>query len=133
MKAGGKVAENAAWHYPEQKEDRPDLRGYIAFDWHAMDAWFEEEEQVMVHPCSPYIRVDTLQSSRYIRVEIDGVVVAETCRPVLLFETGLPTRYYIPPEDVRMDLLTPTDQAAPIRAGRRTGRPIRCATTTSRT
>jgi uncharacterized protein (DUF427 family) len=80
--------------------------------WHLvvkMDAWFEEDEQVFVHPRDPYTRVDTLHSSRHVRVEIDGVTMGETRRPMLLFETGLPTRYYIPKLDVRMDLLEPSE------------------------
>lgn len=109
VKVDERVAENAAFAYPNLKEGRPDLRGYIAFKWNAMDAWYEEDERVYVHPRDPYHRVDTIRSSRHIRVEIDGMTVAETDRPHLLFETGLPTRYYIPLEDVRMDLMTPTE------------------------
>jgi len=76
-----------------------------------MDAWFEEDEQVFVHPRDPYTRVDTVHSSRHVRVEIEGVTLGETRRPILLFETGLPTRYYIPKLDVRMDLLEPSESA----------------------
>ena len=109
VRVGEREAENAAWVYPDTKDNRPDLRGYIAFKWGAMDHWYEENEEVFVHPRDPYHRVDTIQSDRHIRVEIDGVTVAETTRPLLLFETGLPTRYYIPQDDVRMDLLSLTD------------------------
>ena len=109
VKVGDKVAENAAWTYANLKDNRPDMRGYIAFDWHKMDAWYEEAEEVFVHARNPYHRVDTIQSSRHIRVEVDGKTVAESSRPVLLFETSLPTRYYLPPEDVQSDLLTPTE------------------------
>ncbi|MDQ3966496.1 MAG: DUF427 domain-containing protein, partial [Actinomycetota bacterium] len=73
------------------------------------DAWYEEDEEVFVHPRDPYHRVDILDSSRHVRVLVNGEVVAETDRPELLFETGLPTRYYIPPEDVREELLVPSD------------------------
>jgi uncharacterized protein (DUF427 family) len=73
-----------------------------------MDAWFEEDEEVFTHPRDPYTRVDILPSSRHVRVELDGVVVAESASPRLLFETGLPTRYYLPKPHVRVDLLTPT-------------------------
>jgi uncharacterized protein (DUF427 family) len=73
-----------------------------------MDAWYEEDEQVFEHPRDPYHRVDVLQSSRQVRVEIGGQVVAESRHPRLLFETNLPTRYYLPVEDVRMDLLEAT-------------------------
>jgi uncharacterized protein (DUF427 family) len=106
VRAGGKEAVDAAWSYPESPIH--ELRDTIRFDWNAMDAWFEEDEEVYVHPRDPYSRVDTLHSSRHVRVAIDGVVVADSVRPVLLFETGLPIRFYLPQVDVRMDLLVPT-------------------------
>jgi uncharacterized protein (DUF427 family) len=86
-----------------------ELEGYIRLDWEAMDHWFEEDEEVYVHPRSPYTRVDILNSSRHVDVLIDGVVVASSRQPRLLFETGLPTRYYLPLTDVRMELLRPSD------------------------
>jgi uncharacterized protein (DUF427 family) len=75
-----------------------------------MDHWYEEDEEVFVHPRDPYHRVDFLGSSRHVKVSVNGEVVAETERPKLLFETGLPTRYYIPPEDVREEALVPSDK-----------------------
>jgi uncharacterized protein (DUF427 family) len=81
------------------------VTGYVRFEWRAMDAWFEEDEEVFVHARNPYTRVDVLQSSRHVVVEVDGVVVADSHQPRLLFETGLPVRYYLPKTDVRMDLL----------------------------
>lgn len=74
-----------------------------------MDAWYEEEEQVLAHPRDPYHRVDTRESSRHVLVELDRETLTETGRPRLVFETGLPTRYYLPREDVRIDLLTPSE------------------------
>jgi uncharacterized protein (DUF427 family) len=62
-------------------------------EWKAVDSWFEEDEEIFVHPRSPYSRVDALRSTRHVRVELDGVVVAESSSPVMVFETGLPTRY----------------------------------------
>jgi len=73
-----------------------------------IDVWYEEDEQVFVHPRDPYHRVDVLQSSRRVRVSVNGEGVAETEQPKVLFETSLPPRYYIPPEDVREEMLTPT-------------------------
>ncbi|MFC4030023.1 DUF427 domain-containing protein [Streptomyces polygonati] len=104
----GTVA-NAAWTFPVDE-----LSGYISFEWfrradRGLDHWYEEDEEIFIHPRDPYKRVDALASTRHVRVEIDGVLIAETHRPVLLFETRLPIRYYIPREDVRLDLLTPTD------------------------
>jgi uncharacterized protein (DUF427 family) len=85
-----------------------ELRDAVRLEWSAMDAWFEEDEEVFVHPRSPYTRVDILRSSRHVRVEAGGVVLAETSQPTLLFETGLPTRFYLPPTHARMELLRPT-------------------------
>ncbi len=107
VKAGGKELVDAAWQYPDSPLE--EIRDHVRFDWQALDAWFEEDEEVYVHPRSPYARIDILPSSRHIRALIDGVVVADSHRPWLLFETGLPVRYYFPKVDVRMDLLEPTE------------------------
>jgi uncharacterized protein (DUF427 family) len=107
VKGGNREVEDAAWHYPESPVE--ELRDLIRFEWNAMDGWFEEDEEVFVHPHDPYTRIDILHSSRHVEVEVNGVKIADTHRPTLLFETHLPTRYYIPKLDVRMDLLTPTD------------------------
>ena len=107
VKGGARVSENAAWHYPESPVET--LRELIRFDWNAMDGWFEEDEEVFVHPHDPYTRIDILHSSRHVEVEVNGIKVADTRQPTLLFETRLPTRYYIPKLDVRMDLLIPTE------------------------
>jgi len=104
-----KTAEEAAWSYADILSNDLDLRGYVAFNWPKMDHWLEEEEEVFGHPRDPYHRVDVLQSSHHIKIVIGGQVVAETKRPRLLLETSLPPRYYIPQEDIRMDLLTPTE------------------------
>ncbi|MFI7014740.1 DUF427 domain-containing protein [Streptomyces sp. NPDC050164] len=107
----GDLLENAAWTFPAD-----DLADHIAFEWFrrtgmGLDQWYEEEEEIFIHPRDPHKRVDVLPGSRHVRVGIDGRVVADTHRPVLLFETGLPTRYYIPREDVRLDLFEPTDHS----------------------
>ncbi|WP_328647575.1 DUF427 domain-containing protein [Amycolatopsis sp. NBC_00348] len=100
-----------AWDYDVSGEV-PELAGHLALDWFGrtspgVEHWYEEEEEIFVHPRDPYKRVDALPGSRWVRVSIGGVLVAETRRPVLLFETRLPIRYYIPPEDVHFDRLTP--------------------------
>lgn len=107
VRAGGKLAEGAAVRH--EQSPFVALRGAIRLEWDAMDAWFEEDEEVFTHPRDPYTRVDILASSRHVRIEVDGVTVAESTSPRLLFETGLPVRYYLPKPHVRMDLLTPTD------------------------
>jgi uncharacterized protein (DUF427 family) len=82
----------------------PDLAGYVALDFTAFDGWFEEDEPVAGHPRDPFHRVDVRRTDRPVRVEIDGAVVAETTRARLLFETSLPTRFYLPREDFRVEL-----------------------------
>ena len=79
------------------------------FDWDAVDAWYEEDEQVFVHPRNPYSRVDALRSTRRVRIELDGVVLAESDAPVMVFETGLPTRYYLNRTEVDFERLVPSD------------------------
>jgi uncharacterized protein (DUF427 family) len=110
LRVGDRVAERAAWSYPEPGPEHAALKDHIAFFWDKLDAWFEEDDEVFVHPRDPYHRVDVLRSSRRVRVEVEGQVAAETVRPCLLFETGLPVRYYIPKLDARMELLEPSDK-----------------------
>jgi uncharacterized protein (DUF427 family) len=107
VKAGGE--EGIAYSYADPKI--AELAGHVAFKWESLDHWFEEDEEVFTHARDPYTRLDILPSSRRVRVEIDGVTVADTTGSTFLFETNLPTRYYIPKTDVRMDLLAPTDLA----------------------
>jgi uncharacterized protein (DUF427 family) len=85
-----------------------ELAGHVRLAWEAMSEWFEEDEPVRVHPRDPYTRVDILASSRHVVVELDGIMIAESRQPRLLFETGLPTRYYLPLTDYRLDLLRPS-------------------------
>jgi uncharacterized protein (DUF427 family) len=83
----------------------PELAGYVVLDFGAFDAWYEEDERNLGHPRDPFHRIDIVHSSRHVVVEWDGQTLAESRRPHLLFETGLPTRFYLPPEDVRLDRL----------------------------
>jgi uncharacterized protein (DUF427 family) len=85
------------------------LSGTARFEWPALDAWFEEDEEVFVHPRNPYVRVDALRSTRRVRVELQGAVVAESSSPVMVFETGLPTRYYFNRTEVNFSHLVATD------------------------
>jgi uncharacterized protein (DUF427 family) len=106
----GRSADDAVWEYRDPLPESPPVKGYFGFDWHAMDRWLEEDEELIGHVRDPYHRVDVLDSSRHVKVSIDGVVLAETNRPKALFETGLPVRWYIPPEDVELSLLGHSDQ-----------------------
>jgi uncharacterized protein (DUF427 family) len=109
LQVSDRISPNAAWSYAGPGPERAALKDHIAFYWSRMDTWFEEDDEVFVHPRDPYSRVDVLHSSRHVRVELDGQLLAESRRPRLLFETGLPTRYYLPKQDARMELLEPSD------------------------
>src|SRR5438105_7126518 len=109
VEVDGRRADDAVWGYEDPIPERADIKGHVAFYWDKLDHWFEEEDEVFVHPRDPYHRVDVLHSARHLRVVVGGETVAESTRPVLLFETGLPVRYYLPKLDVRLDLPTPTD------------------------
>jgi len=108
LRTGARLAPDAAWSYEAPYDEAAALAGYVAFDWSKVDAWFEEDEEVYVHPRDPFVRVDVLPSSRKVEVVLGGEVIASTTAAHFVFETGLPVRYYIPKDDVRMDLLTPT-------------------------
>ncbi len=107
--SGEAMREDAAWSCTETSTGNSSLTGYVFFDWDAMDAWFEEDEEVRAHPRDPFTRIDTLSSSQPVRIEHRGMRIAESHRPVLLFETGLPVRYYLPKPDLSMNLLVPSD------------------------
>jgi uncharacterized protein (DUF427 family) len=109
VRVGDRFVEDAAWTYPEPIDDAPPLAGFIAFHWDKLDSWLEEDEPAIVHARDPYHRVDVLDTSRHVVVRIGGEVIADTRRARVLFETGLPPRWYIPPEDVRRDALEESD------------------------
>lgn len=108
LQVDGRVAENAVWAYQKPTERVAWLHGYQAIEFEAMDAWFDEDEEIFGHLRDPYHRVDVRQSSRRVRVLVDDQAVADTSRPKVLSETGLPNRYYIPADDVRRELLEPS-------------------------
>ncbi len=113
IRADAELRPGAARVYGE--DAIPGLPGMVRFEWDALDAWFEEDEQVFVHPRNPYTRVDAIRSTRRVRIERDGLVLAESCSPVMVFETGLPTRYYLNRSEVNFDHLvhTGTQTACP--------------------
>jgi uncharacterized protein (DUF427 family) len=105
LTVGDRRVPHAGW-----VRDAPELRELVVLSWQpgVLDRWLEEDEPVAGHPRDPHKRVEALASSRHVVVELDGLRLADSKRPVLLFETGLPTRYYLPPEDVDHTLLEPT-------------------------
>ena len=109
VSVGDRALPGAAW-----VRDDEALAGHLVFTWQpgaTLDRWTEEDEEVMAHPRDPHKRVDALPSSRHVQVAVGGAVLADSRRPVLLFETGLPTRHYLPAEDVRTDLLTEVEHS----------------------
>jgi len=108
IRVGHRTAENAVWGYPDPYDEVAAIKDFVAFYWDRVDAWYEEDDEIFVHPRDPYKRVDVVNASRHVRVMLGGETVADTRHARFLFETRLPTRYYIPPEDVRMDLLVPS-------------------------
>lgn len=107
FKVGDRECAKAAKMYVDDALEG--LAGMVRFEWAALDSWFEEDEQIFVHPRNPYTRVDALRSTRSVRIELDGVVLAESSSPVMVFETGLPTRYYLNRTDVNFEHLVPSD------------------------
>jgi uncharacterized protein (DUF427 family) len=105
VQAGGTRAEGAAWAHRALPEPLAALAGLVTFSWNDPLAWFEEDEPLLAHARDPHKRVDVVQSSRHVRVEVDGALLAESRRPLLLFETSLPARYYLPADDVRVPLV----------------------------
>ena len=106
------------------------VAGTARFDWDALDAWYEEDEQVFVHPRNPYVRVDALRSHRRVRASLEGVTLAETATPVLVFETGLPTRYYFDRTDVAFAISCPPAPRRPARTRASPAATGRCAPVT---
>lgn len=103
--AGGRRLRHAAW-----RRDDPAIADRVVFSWQpgVLDRWLEEDEEVGDHPRDPHKRVEAIASSRHVQVSIDGIELADSRHPVLLFETGLPTRFYLPRSDVRLDALEPS-------------------------
>lgn len=106
LRVGDDVRSAAALVFDESPVEG--VAGTVRFRWSAMDSWLEEDEPIFVHPRNPYARVDAVRSTRRVVVSVDGLEVARSDAPVMVFETGLPTRYYLNRSDVRLDLLEPS-------------------------
>jgi uncharacterized protein (DUF427 family) len=109
IRVGDRFEPDAVWNYPAPIDPAAFLSGHAAFYWGKLDEWWVEEERVFGHPRDPYHRIDTYRTTRPVHVSVDGEVVAESTGAVALFESGLPPRFYLPAEDVRMELLEPSE------------------------
>ncbi len=101
LKLGDRVIEDFMWRYAPPAGG-PDISRHVSFEWEKADHWYEEDEEIFVHPRDPFRRVDTLPSSRHVQVYLNGELVADSWRSMLLFETGLPTRFYLPLDDLML-------------------------------
>jgi uncharacterized protein (DUF427 family) len=108
LTSGNRRVENALWSHERPPAGLEPLKDYFAFAPDKVDHWFEEDEEIFGHARDPYHRIDVRPSTRRVRVVHGGETIADTARAMFLFETGLPTRYYIPLEDVRTEFLTAT-------------------------
>lgn len=99
------AVKDVAWSYEDPLDRAPPMKDYLSFDLDKVDAWYMEDDEGYAHPRNPYHRVDVHQSSRHVAARLDGVVVAETQKPAILFETGLPPRYYFASDEVQKDQL----------------------------
>ncbi len=104
LQVGDRTVENALWSYPSPVAAAQWLLGYASLYWDAADAWFDEDEQVYAHLVDPYTRVDVRPTSRHVQVLAGDTLVAESHAPLRLDETGLPTRWYLSPDDVAVPL-----------------------------
>ena len=109
IRVGDRLEPDAVWTYREPIAPASFLVGHAAFYWAKLDEWLVEDEQVLGHPRDPYHRIDTYRTTRPVRVSLDGETIAESSRAVALFESGLPPRFYLPAEDVRTELLEPSE------------------------
>ncbi len=105
IRAGRRTEENAVWSYEQPLEPASFIAGHRALYWHVVDEWFCEDEQMFGHPRDPFHRIDVYRSNAHVHVSLDGELLAESRRAKVLYETGLPPRWYLPPEDVRSELL----------------------------
>ncbi|MGI8485967.1 MAG: DUF427 domain-containing protein [Thermomicrobiales bacterium] len=108
LRVGDRTEVDAAWSYSQPPAEMRQLSGLVAFPFDRLDAWFEEDEQIIGHPRDPYHRFDCRRTSEHVEVRVGGEIVAETRRAVKLFETSIAPRYYIPFDDVKPECLTPS-------------------------
>ncbi len=108
LKNSGNCRERAGKVYDRTVSGAEILEGRYIMNWEAFEQWREEDEIVSTHPRDPYTRIDIRESDRRVEVRVCGEKIAETARPKILFETGLPARFYFPPDAVKISYLKPS-------------------------
>ena len=116
--AGDRSAEHAAWQHTALPDHASMLQGRVALAWRAMDAFYEEDERIVGHAADAYHRIDIRRTSRHLVVKLDNRVIADTTRPVVLFESGFAPRWYVPREDIDETALTRDNRFASASAAR---------------
>ena len=106
VRAGSQSKDRAAWQHTELPEYAGELKGRVAFAWRAMDAFYEEDDRIVGHAADPYHRIDIRKTSRHLVVRQGDQVIADTARPLALFESGFAPRWYVPRADVNEPALT---------------------------
>jgi uncharacterized protein (DUF427 family) len=109
VEAGDSRADRAAWQHLDPPKHAGELRDRVAFAWRAMDAFFEEEERIVGHAADPYHRIDIRTTARHLRVADGDRVIADSMRPLVLYESGFAPRWYVPREDVDLAALNAID------------------------
>jgi uncharacterized protein (DUF427 family) len=109
VQAGDHSKPRAAWQHTELPDYASELKGRVAFAWRAMEAFYEEDERIVGHAADPYHRVDIRQTSRHLTVRYQDQVIADTRRPLALYESGFAPRWYVPRDDVDLAALAPAE------------------------
>jgi uncharacterized protein (DUF427 family) len=106
VRAGGQSAQQGAWQHIELPDYARDLQARVAFAWPAMDAFYEEDERITGHAADSYHRIDIRQASRSLVVRHRDRIIADTRRPVVLYESGFAPRWYVARADIDESALT---------------------------
>jgi uncharacterized protein (DUF427 family) len=109
VRAGEHSAPRGAWQHTDLPAHASELQGRVAFAWRAMDAFHEEDERILGHAADSYHRIDIRQTSRRLVVHHGARIVADSKRPLVLYESGFAPRWYVPRADIDESALTAVD------------------------
>ena len=109
VRLGDHEAPRGAWEHIALPPFADVLADRVALAWHAMDAFYEEDERIVGHAADAYHRIDIRQTSRHLIVRARAQEIAESRRPLVLYESGFAPRWYVPREDINEGALEPVD------------------------